>query len=503
MTWKKILLKIIFLICFSALMLSGYFIFKIIQLQKKITNFQSEQNNIKNENVSIKILKTAQNLIKKDKFPLKGEKNGRINFLLLGMGGEGHKGKYLTDSIMLVSVNTQTGQLALLSIPRDLYVKIPHSNELYTKINALYAYEMKNKEIDDDPFSSIKDAVTEITNQEIHYFAALDFEGFKKIINELGGIDVEVEEDIYDPRYPGPNYSYTIFELKKGFHHLDAETALKYARVRHTKGGDFARAARQQKVLEAIQKKASQLKIILNPIKINNLIEILGENLKTNVQLEEIPSFIELTKNVNFYQITNRVLDAWSENALLASTHVPMGGVSAYVLLPRVQNYSQIQFLAENIFSVDKIEERKKEIEKEAAKILAFAPTKNLAKIKSSLNKVGYARIEILPNNQSDEFCSSASNETILFSKNPSQFLFTLNDLVEKLDGRSAQAEEYPKKETYFEKFDIIVCVSYDLSNYIDQQFSSAEEDQQNQNEQTSLDSILDENGNVIVNKKK
>jgi len=501
MIWKKILLKIVFLVCFLALLLSGYFGFKVFQLQKKITNFQPQQGEVKNETLSTSLLKTAQNLVKKEKLPLKGEKSGRINFLLLGMGGEGHKGKYLTDSIILASVNVQTGQLALLSIPRDLYVEIPHSNGLYTKINALYAYEMKNKEVDEDPFSSIKEAVKEVTGQEVHYFAALDFEGFKKIINELGGIDIEVEEDIYDPRYPGPNYSYTIFELKKGFHHLDAETSLKYARVRHTKGGDFARAARQQKVLQAVQKKAFQLKIILNPIKINNLIDILGENLKTNVQLEEIPSFIELAKNTNFHQITTRVLDAWSENALLASTHVPMGGVSAYVLLPRIQNYSQIHFLAENIFSMDKIEKRKEEIEKEAAKILAFAPAKNLIKIKSSLGKIGYAKIEVLSNNQSQKFCPPNPPETILFSKNPSQFLFTLDDLAEKLDGRTAQKGEYPQKENYFEKFDIIVCVSQNLSSYIEQQLSSPE-DQSEQEKDFPSDSILDDEGRVITNKK-
>ncbi len=145
MIWKKILLKIVFLICFLALLTSGYFGFKIFQLQKKITNFQPQQNEAEDNSFSASLLKTAQNLAKKEKILLKGEESGRINFLLLGMGGEGHKGKYLTDSIILASINVQTGQLALLSIPRDLYVEIPHSNGLYTKINALYAYEIKIK----------------------------------------------------------------------------------------------------------------------------------------------------------------------------------------------------------------------------------------------------------------------------------------------------------------------------------------------------------------------
>ncbi len=92
------------------------------------------------------------------------------------------------------------------------------------------------------------------------------------------------------------------------------------------------------------------------------------------------------------------------------------------------------------------------------------------------MGKVGYAKIEVLFNNQSQGFCPPSPSETILFSKNPNQFLFTLDDLAEKLDGRSARQDEHPQEENYFEKFDIIICVSQNLSSYIEQQLSSPEE---------------------------
>ena len=372
-SWQGFVFRIFAVVLFVFFSYGGFIGFKLLQLEKRImkTSIVNEASGGKAEgNIDRKTLfATAKSFVSSKKDGLKGEKDGRINILLVGMGGEGHKGKDLTDTIMIVSINPKTYQIAMLSIPRDLFVKVEDKN-YSTKINAVYAHETRNeKNSEGDAMNSLGQVIRDVTGQKIHYYIALDFDGFKDVINELGGIDVDVKDDIYDSRYPGPNFSYQTFQIEKGFQHLDAETALKYSRVRHIKGGDFGRAERQQQVLIAAKKKALSLKFLANPLKVNSTINVLGKHLKTNIQLSEIPSFLHLAKNVNVYQATTKVLDAWSKDPLLGSTHVPMGGVMAYVLIPRARNYSEVHDLAENIFDLGKIKKEKKKSRKKMQKL--------------------------------------------------------------------------------------------------------------------------------------
>jgi len=308
--WKGFAIRLIVLIMLAALAYGGFFVYKLNQLQNKIVVMApTDQEQLAKESGIKSILGAAKSIVG-ERPQLRGEQDGRINILFLGMGGEGHKGKYLTDTIMLVSVDPVTYKSAMLSIPRDLYAEIG-SSKAFTKINAIYAYGKKNKTVSEsEAFANLKQTIKHVTGQEVHYYVALDFDGFKNIIDEVGGIDVEVKDDIYDSRYPGPNYSYETFEIAKGFHHLDADTALKYARVRHTKGGDFGRAARQQQVIAGTKRKAFSIGTIVNPVKIGSIMNTLSEHLKTDIQLSEIPSFIHLANNINIYQTTTKVLDA-------------------------------------------------------------------------------------------------------------------------------------------------------------------------------------------------
>jgi len=425
--WSGFFLRLFFLMAILVIGYGGLFLF---DLNKNITKTTSPVKSINNSNNLIALTKAT---INKDNIKLKGEENNRINILLLGIGGEGHKGKYLTDTIALVSIDPQTYQSAILSIPRDLYVKIPNSN-FRTKINALYTYGLRNKEL--DPEKSVKlitASVEEITGQKIPYYIILDFAGFDEIIKTLGGVNVEVENDIYDPRYPGPNYSYQTFKINKGFHHLDAETALKYARVRHTKGGDFGRAHRQQQIIASAREKALSLKILANPTKIIHLMNTLGDHLKTNISVKEIPSMISLIKNINIHQATTKVLDAWSKNSLLRSTHIPLGGVSAYVLLPKTKNYSQIHLLSENIFNLGKLEKIKENIKNEQATISLLTPDYETFKLfKKTLTEWGYKSDAHYNKKDYRKHCKKSKDAII--SHSDKKKIFTLNDLAGKLD---------------------------------------------------------------------
>ena len=484
--WRGFIIRLtvlFFLLIFSVL---GYFGFKFYRLQQNIyqTAFIDNQTHPHTPG----IITVAKNFLSHQRSPLRGEDRGRINILLLGMGGEGHSGKYLTDTIIVASINLQTYQLALLSIPRDLYIQIPNSS-VHTKINAVYAYGLSNQEKSStEALRPLKKLIQEITGQPIDYYAVLDFEGFKKIINELGGIDVEVPEDILDTRYPGPNFSYQTFEIKKGFHHLDGETALKYARVRHTKGGDFGRARRQQQIMAAAKRKAFSLKTFLDLPRLNRLVNILGEHFKTDVSFSEIPSFLQLAREINIYQTTNIVLDAWSENALLASTHVPLGGVMAYVLLPRAKNYSQIQELEKNIFNLNLLKRKRDKIKQEAASVVVvLSAAENYYRLKNAFQKLGY---QVTIKNRSDLATDRCASHAKIFSNTNPPKLFTLDDLATKL------AADITYKNWPTIQADIVICLPADEAQYFNQLNQTPTEEQ----EQLKDQSIIDSAGNIRIN---
>lgn len=303
--------------------------------------------------------------------PLRGEADGRINILLLGRAGEKYPGRNLTDTVMMLSIDTQSKQVALLSLPRDLYAPI-FGTDLYTKINSLYQYGLDS----DKSTSFIRTAVEEITGQPIHYFAIVDFDGFEKIIDALGGIRVEVPRDFYDTRYPGKHYDYETFELKKGWQLLDGKTALKYVRERHNDPeGDFGRAKRQQQVLQAVKEKVFSTGTILNVFTLRTLLTLLGESIQTDMPLEDIRGFLDLARTIDTKNVPTVVIDAWKKESLLRVSHIQIGSVAAFILVPRVGNWSEIQDVAKNIFKLDTLHERENLLSKEQATVVILYAT--------------------------------------------------------------------------------------------------------------------------------
>ncbi|HDH07725.1 MAG TPA: hypothetical protein ENG89_01760, partial [Candidatus Moranbacteria bacterium] len=367
---------------------------------------------------------------------LKGEESGRVNILLLGTAGENNPGKNLTDTIMIMSIDTETKKVALLSLPRDLYVNIPDTS-YYTKINSVYQYGINsNKGI-----MPIKKTVEDITNLDIHYFLVMDFEGFKKIIDDIGKINVYVEKDIYDSRYPGSNYSYEIFEIEKGLHKMNGEIALKYARERHADSeGDFGRAKRQQQIIQSVKNKVFSLKTFLNAFTLNKILNTLEKHIRINVQLNEIDSFIWWSKRVDSQNITNAVVDAWKKDSLLRVSHIYYGDTRVFILVPRVGNYSEIQDLAENIFNLDEIKRRQAEIEKEEASVSIINQSDDdmlSSKIRTLLkDNWGINKVTIIGNND-----NIVRSQTVVLEKTSGEKIFTLDELVKKLPARLSSPE--------------------------------------------------------------
>ncbi len=285
---------------------------------------------------------------------LQGEASGRINILLLGRAGEHYPGKDLTDTVMVMSIDIALKKVALLSLPRDLYVPIAESG-LSTKLNSLYQYGLSM----DQGVEPLETTIEHITGEPIHYFITLDFDSFEKIVDTLGGVTVDVSRDLYDTRYPGKNYSYETFEIKKGWQTLDGATALKYVRERHSDPeGDFGRAKRQQQVIQALKDKAFSLQTFLNIFAINQLLTTLGESVKTDMSFEDMTRFLELVRTLDTKNVTTVVVDAWKKESLLRVSHVQVGPVAAFILVPRVGNFSEIIDASKNIFTRDSREKR-------------------------------------------------------------------------------------------------------------------------------------------------
>lgn len=285
---------------------------------------------------------------------LRGEGDGRINILLLGIPGGNYPGNNLTDTIIVLSIDPKGKGAVMLSIPRDLWVKIPDHG--FRKINEAHAIGEEEKREGGGP-QLAKETVGNLLDLPIHYFVRVDFVGFKKLIDILGGVDIEVEKDIKDYWYPKEGGGREVFSLKKGTYHMDGELALKYARSRQSTS-DFDRAHRQQQILIAAKNKALSLETLLDFNKMQQIIETLGNHLKTDFQLWEIKKLAEIGKDIDSSKISSYVLDD-SPSGLLYSSFKN----GAYVLLPKGNDYSKIASFAHEIFDDLYIKEENARIE--------------------------------------------------------------------------------------------------------------------------------------------
>jgi polyisoprenyl-teichoic acid--peptidoglycan teichoic acid transferase len=275
---------------------------------------------------------------------LKGEGDGRVNILFLGIGGPGHEGPDLSDTIMVMSIDPKSKDVAMLSIPRDLYVRIP--GKWSTKINAANA--LGGPEL-------AKKTVQQVIGVPIHYYLVADFAGFRQAIDAVGGIDIDVKQAIYDPDYPcETGNGYCALSIKAGMQHMNGTLALKYARCRKSAscGGDFGRAARQQEVLLALRHKALSISTLTNPVKMTELINSVGDHVRTDLQLAEMKKLADIAKDIDTTKVVSKVLDYGRPESLLIDGAGMIDGAGS-IELPKAGtfDYSEIQDFVKNIFA--------------------------------------------------------------------------------------------------------------------------------------------------------
>jgi len=244
-----------------------------------------------------------------DPIKLNGEGDGRINILLIGKGGPGHDGPDLTDTLLLASIDPIKNEAALVSVPRDLYVKDIRGYS--TKINAIYANSKQARlangsdtkddlqAAEDVGLSAIKQKISDVLGIPVHYYVMVDFDGFKDAIDTVGGIDVDVKNPLYDSTMAWLNNNNPLI-ADTGLQTFDGYRALLYARSRHGSArGDFDRTERQREIILALQKKVLSIGTFSNPFKVIDLLGTFGSKVRTDLNgLGEIKRLYEIGKNI-------------------------------------------------------------------------------------------------------------------------------------------------------------------------------------------------------------
>lgn len=330
------------------------------------------------------------------------KENGRVNVLLLGIAGGNHDGPNLTDTIIVSSYDINLHQVALISVPRDLWI-----DKNQAKVNTLYALGLEKG----DGLGFAKKEIGAILGLDIPYAVRMDFSGFEKAIDVVGGVDVNVAKSFDDYAYPlegheddlcgyqekevdindeqskslgipvgkqkalidpsgkiatvsaslneGLNYSdmdvlkyfscrYEYLSFQEGLTRMDGIIALKFIRSRHSlgpEGSDFARSRRQQLVLQAFKEKALSLNTLVDLKKVVDLVKTFGASIDSDIPQSQYLDFIKLAKQLQGTK--NVVIDESGDSPLLITPRAQDYG-GAWVLIPPNNDFSKIRDFVKN-----------------------------------------------------------------------------------------------------------------------------------------------------------
>jgi LCP family protein required for cell wall assembly len=286
---------------------------------------------------------------------LKGEDAGRVNILLLGNGGLGHEAPDLTDTIIIASIDTVHHTVSMLSVPRDLWVQVPGSGS--SKINAAYEIGKYNEagKIDNTNnntkavlagFSKADQVIKNVMGIDINYNVLVNFTSFKQSVDAVGGVTVNVPEQLYDPTMAWENGGNPVLAAA-GTQMMDGNKALMYVRSRET-SSDFARSQRQRAVILALKNKVLTAGTLSNPLKVSGLINAFGDNMVTDMTLAEGMRAYDIGKGIDNTKIQTVDLVTPPNNLVTTSS---MQNVSIVVPRAGMYDYSAIQQYIQQLFN--------------------------------------------------------------------------------------------------------------------------------------------------------
>ncbi len=275
--------------------------------------------------------------------------DGRLNLLILGIGGTGHDGPELTDTSLYLSYDRANKKLGIVSIPRDL--AYPLGDGKFEKINSVNAYE--ELAAPGQGAKKTAEAFAKLFDIRIDRVVRIDFKGFETFIDALDGIDVDVEKSFTDMQFPtdndGPNpYKWTSVTFAKGIEHMNGKRALTYTRSRHAGGGegsDFARSRRQQRVIQAVRERLLSIGTLANPRRLMDLWTAVSKHVQTDMSVWDLLKLAQDAGTDSNLTLTNQVLTDDPNGELVDGTVE-----GAFMLFPRRSDWSEIRAILANPF---------------------------------------------------------------------------------------------------------------------------------------------------------
>lgn len=229
----------------------------------------------------------------------------RINVLLLGIDRRvDEEGPWRTDTMIVMTVDPKTKSAGMLTIPRDLYVPIPAPGAGENRINTANFYGDSSKYPGGGP-ALAKKTVEYNFAIPIHYYVLVDFDGFRNIIDTLGGIEIDVPEPIDDPEYPTEDYGIMHLKIPAGRQHMNGDLALKYARSRKSTS-DFDRSKRQMQVILAARDKALRINAIAQA---PQLLAQMSSAIETDMTPDQMLALTPIIAQVRSDNIKSRSID--------------------------------------------------------------------------------------------------------------------------------------------------------------------------------------------------
>jgi LCP family protein required for cell wall assembly len=338
--WKKIIKRSVVLVLVLALLSGGWIGWSFYRSFAKITH----------DNNPLGLLGIFYHT------PLKNQ-SGRVNILVAGDSADdpGHQGANLTDSIMILSLDTKNHTAFLLSIPRDTWVYIPSMG--YQKINA--SNDVTNFHQAGYPnggMGQLEELINQYFGIPIDYYALVNYSAFKDTVNALGGIRVDIQSP--DPR--GLYDAYTHLDLPNGSVTLNGQTALDLARARGDEAAgdisygfpnsDFDRTEHQRQMAIAIKEKATSIGFLSNPLKVARFINAIGNNVQTDLKLNDVESLYSDTKGINNSNIKSYGLNNINGQNLLTG-YYSTDGQDALIPAAGFNNFTQIQSVVQQLMS--------------------------------------------------------------------------------------------------------------------------------------------------------
>jgi LCP family protein required for cell wall assembly len=300
----------------------------------------------------------------------------RLNILLIGAdGGRAGVPSYLTDTMIVVSVDPTTGRVAFISLPRDTAgIPLPKGWPAYrefggaynNKINTLYTVARGRPDLfpgndRERGFNALMGALEELYGLDIDHYVAVDLSSFRNVVNTLGGVVVDVQLPVYDTGYPADDGRGKLkLYIPPGMVRMNGQQALAYARSRH-ETNDFDRSARQQRVITSVRDQ-TDLSSILQPGVLNELVKEFRKDVKTNIPPKMLPALLSLAQDIDLDRRENLVL---SDSAGYSTICYPCGSSGLWMLKAKP---ALMRDAAQNVFSNSRQQARTiNRLEEEAA----------------------------------------------------------------------------------------------------------------------------------------